>query len=173
MFNSLDTLASNHKFSSSCWSFLVSSLVGRRSGLDKSVIHNAVSSSPSPLIGTFRLFFAQSSFKVSWVNSLSKSSWSWQSTSSLCFVLFEFFHNSRLIRWIQPKEILIKIRDLSRNWTQITCSTVRHFNHYTILFSVLMWDCNWILVMHGWSCPICLIHLIGQKSVPNTRIVNK
>ena len=77
---------------------------------------------------------------------------------------FEFFHNSRLIRQIQPN-IFLKFRDLNRNWTQMACSPVRHLNHYTKLFSVLVWDYNWILFMHRWFCPIRLIHLIGRKSL--------
>ena len=73
-----------------------------------------------------------------------------------------FFHNSRLIRRIQQKEILKKFRDLSRNRTQIACLAVGHLNHYTKLFSVLVWHCNSILFMHEWFCPI---HLIGWKSL--------
>ena len=86
-----------------------------------------------------------------------------------CGVFFpehsSFFHNSRLIRWIQQNKIYKKFRDLTRNWTWIACLTVRHLNHYTTMFSVLVWGCNWILFMHGWFCPIRLIHLIGQKSL--------
>ena len=78
---------------------------------------------------------------------------------------FEFFHNSRLIRWIQQKQLAKKPRDLTRDWTQIACIAVRHLNHYTKLFSVLVWGCNWIPFMHGWFCPIRLIHLIGCKSL--------
>ena len=78
---------------------------------------------------------------------------------------FEFFHNSRLIRWIQQKKIYKKFRDLTSDWTQITCLTVRHPNHYTRVFSVFVWGYNWILFMHGWFCPICLIYLIGRKSL--------
>ena len=48
---------------------------------------------------------------------------------------------------------------------EIICITVRHFSHYTRMFSVHMWGCNWILFMHGWFCPIRLIHLIGWKSL--------
>ena len=70
------------------------------------------------------------------------------------------FHNSRLIRWIQKK-----FRDLTRNWTQVSCLTARHFNLYTRMFSVLAWGYNWILFMHWWFCPIHLIHLIGLKSL--------
>ena len=50
----------------------------------------------------------------------------------------EFFHNSRLIRRIQQKD-----------WSQINCLTVSLSNHYTRMFSVLVWDCKWILV-HAW-----------------------
>ena len=52
-----------------------------------------------------------------------------------------------------------------RDWTKITYLAVSHFNHYTRMFSVLVWSCNWILLMHRWSCPIHLIHLIEQKSL--------
>ena len=31
------------------------------------------------------------------------------------------------------------------------------------MFSVLVWGCNWILFIHGWFCPIRLIHLFGRK----------
>ena len=54
---------------------------------------------------------------------------------------------------------------LDRGWTQITCSAVSNFNHYTRMFSLLVWGCNWILFMHGWFCQIRLILLIGGKSV--------
>ena len=47
----------------------------------------------------------------------------------------------------------------------LTCLAVSHTNHYTRMSSVLVWGYNWILFMHGWFCPICLIHLIGQKSL--------
>ena len=75
---------------------------------------------------------------------------------------FDFFHNSRLIRRIQQKTIYKKL-DLTRGWTWVTCLAVRHFNHYTRMFSVLVWGCNWILFMHGCFCPIRLIHLIAQN----------
>ena len=55
--------------------------------------------------------------------------------------------------------------ELTRDWTQITFLTVSHSNHYTRMFSELLWGCNWILFMHGWFCPIGLIHLIGRKSL--------
>ena len=75
-----------------------------------------------------------------------------------------FFHNSRLIRWIQQNKIYKKFRDLIRNWTQVTCLTVRHLNHYTKLVSVPVWGYNWILFMLKWFCPVRLIHIIGRKS---------
>ena len=56
---------------------------------------------------------------------------------------------------------LQKITYLTRDWTQISCLAVKHLNHYTRMFSVLVGGCNWIQFMHGWFCPICLIHLIG------------
>ena len=43
---------------------------------------------------------------------------------------------------------------------QITCLAVSHSNHYTRMFSVLLWGCDWILFTHWWFCPIRLIHLI-------------
>ena len=76
----------------------------------------------------------------------------------------EFFHNSRLIRGIQQNKIYKKFRDFTRNWTQIACLLVRHLNYYTRMSSVLVWGYNWFLFMHGWFCPIRLIHLIGRKS---------
>ena len=75
---------------------------------------------------------------------------------------FEYFHNSRLIRWIQQNNIY-KNLDLIRDWTQIACLAVNNLNHYTAMFSKLLWGCNWILFMHGGFCPICLIHLIARK----------
>ena len=53
--------------------------------------------------------------------------------------------------------------DLTRDRTWVTCLTVRHLNHYTRMFSVLVWGWNWILFMLGWFRPILLIHLIGRK----------
>ena len=76
---------------------------------------------------------------------------------------FDFFHNSRLIRQIQQNKIYKKFRDLTRNWIQIACLTVRHLNHYTRMFSVLVSGWNWMLFMHGWFCPIHLIHQIGRN----------
>ena len=61
-------------------------------------------------------------------------------------------------------KITKKFGNLTRDWTQITCLSVRHLNHYTRMFSVLVWGCNWNLFMHGWFCPIRLIYLIGPKS---------
>ena len=75
---------------------------------------------------------------------------------------FEFFHNSHRIWQIE----LNKFRELTRDWTQITSLVVSHSNHYTRMFSVrLLRGCNQILFMHGWLCPICLIHLNGRKSL--------
>ena len=73
------------------------------------------------------------------------------------------FHNSRLIRRIQQKEIYKQFRHFSRDWTQIACLAVRHINHCTKMFSVLVWDCNSIIFMHEWICPICIIHLFILK----------
>ena len=52
-----------------------------------------------------------------------------------------------------------KIRDLTMNWTQVTCLAVSHSNHYTRMFSVLVWGCNWILFMHGSFCQTLTITL--------------
>ena len=49
-------------------------------------------------------------------------------------------------------------RDLTRVWTQNSCLVVSHSYHYTRIVSVLVWDCNWILFMHGLFCPFRLIH---------------
>ena len=54
---------------------------------------------------------------------------------------------------------------MTRDWTKMTCLAVSHSNHYTKMFSVLVWGSNWILFMHGWFCPIRLIHVIGRKSL--------
>ena len=78
--------------------------------------------------------------------------------------VIEFFHSSRLIRRIEQKKNL-QFGDMTRDWTQIACLAVKHFNHYTRMFSVLVWGCNWMLFMHGWFCPVPLIHLIGLKSL--------
>ena len=79
--------------------------------------------------------------------------------------IIEFFHNSRLIIWIQQNKIYKQFRGLTKDWTQTTRFVVSHSKHYTRMFSVLMWSSNWILLMHGWFCPICLIHLIRWKSL--------
>ena len=50
-----------------------------------------------------------------------------------------FFHNCRLIRQI----------DLTRDWTKIPYLDVSYSSHYTRMFSVFLWGCNWILFMHG------------------------
>ena len=42
-----------------------------------------------------------------------------------------------------------KFWDLTRNWIPVACLVVRHFNHYTRMFSVLVWGYNWILI-HAW-----------------------
>ena len=63
----------------------------------------------------------------------------------------ECFHNSRLIRQIQQNN-LQKFWDLSRDWTQIVCLAVSHFNHYIRVFCVLLWGWNWILFVHGLFC---------------------
>ena len=72
-------------------------------------------------------------------------------------------HTCENITFPQLHLQMVKIRDLTRDWTQIACLAARQFNHYTRMFSMLVWGCNWILFMHGWFCRICLIHLIGRK----------
>ena len=57
-----------------------------------------------------------------------------------------------------------KFGDMTRDYTQITCLAVKHFNHYTRIFSVLVWGCNWMLFMNGWFCPICF-NSSGLKSL--------
>ena len=64
-----------------------------------------------------------------------------------CIMSHRVFHNSRLIRWIQQDEIYNKVRDLTRDWTRITCLTVSHPNYYTRIISVLVSACNWMLLM--------------------------
>ena len=71
--------------------------------------------------------------------------------------------NRKYIREIRSKKNYKKIRDLIRDWKQIS-----HSNHYTRMFSVLVWDCNWIYrFMDGWFCSIRLnyLHVIGRKSL--------
>ena len=77
-----------------------------------------------------------------------------------------FFYNFHLIIRIQQNEnYKKKSRDLTKDWTWIPCLTVRHSNHYTSMFSVVVWGCNWILSMYGWFCLIRLILLIRRKSL--------
>ena len=59
---------------------------------------------------------------------------------------FEFFHNSRLIRRIQQTKICKKFTDLTRDRIRVACLTVRHRNHYTRMFSVLVWSRYRILI---------------------------
>ena len=49
-----------------------------------------------------------------------------------------FFHNSQLIGQIEQKEFTKNIGDMARDSAQIASLTVRHFNHYTRMFSVLL-----------------------------------
>ena len=35
------------------------------------------------------------------------------------------------------------------DWAQVTCITVSHSNHYTKVFSLLVWHCKWSLI-HTW-----------------------
>ena len=58
--------------------------------------------------------------------------------SEIRLSMFEFFHNSCPIRSIQENENLKKLTDLTRNLTQVACSTVSYSNHYTKVFSALM-----------------------------------
>ena len=63
----------------------------------------------------------------------------------------QVFHNSRLIRWIQQDKTYKKTSELTRDGTQIACLAVSHSNRYSRMFSMLVWGCNWILFMHGWT----------------------
>ena len=67
------------------------------------------------------------------------------------------FHDSRLITRIQQTKFTKK----SDTWLGIEPDG--HSNHY--MFSVLMWDSNWILFTCGWFFPIRLIHQIRLKSL--------
>ena len=42
-----------------------------------------------------------------------------------------------------------KMKDSAKHWTQVVWLAVIHSNHYTRMFSVLVWDCKWILI-HVW-----------------------
>ena len=59
------------------------------------------------------------------------------------------FHNFDVIRWIQQNEMCKKMKDSAKHWTQVVWLAVIHSNHYTRKFSVLVWDCKWILI-HVW-----------------------
>ena len=78
-----------------------------------------------------------------------------------CGKTIEFFHKFR----IQQNKIYKKFIAFTRDWTQIACLAVSLSNHYTRMFSVFVWGCNRIIFMHGWFCPICLIHLNLRKSL--------
>ena len=74
----------------------------------------------------------------------------------------EFFvHNSRLIRWIEQN-------DLTKDWIHIACWSISHSNHYTRLCSVLVLGCKLILFMHGWLCPIHLVHHLNHFILKKT-----
>ena len=77
----------------------------------------------------------------------------------------EFFHNCHLIKWIHQNKICKQLAGLGRDWTQITCLVVNHPNYYTRKVFCACVRHRWILFMHGWFCPIRLIHLIRWKSV--------
>ena len=47
-------------------------------------------------------------------------------------VIGVFFHNSRLIRWIQQNKFYKQIRDLAKDWIQTTCLVVSEFNKIVI-----------------------------------------
>ena len=59
----------------------------------------------------------------------------------------EFFHNSRLIRWIQQDKIYKKILDQGLNPDRLL-SCQQRSNHYTGMVFVLVWGCNWILFVY-------------------------
>ena len=46
--------------------------------------------------------------------------------------------NPRWLNRIQQTKLQNNIRDLARNWTQVACLQVRHLNHHTRMFSVLL-----------------------------------
>ena len=50
-------------------------------------------------------------------------------------------------------------------WLKIEPRFFATLTYYTKMFSVLVWGCNSILFVEGWFCPICVIHLIGRKSL--------
>ena len=89
----------------------------------------------------------------------------WYFWSALWSQTIEFFHNSCRIQWIQQNKIYKKIIVLPGMEPQVTCLSVRHLNHYTIMSSVLVWGYKWTIFMLGWLCPIHLIHWIRRKSV--------
>ena len=61
-------------------------------------------------------------------------------TTPACESPSEFFHNSRLIRWIQQNKIYKKFRDLTKNFS--------HTNHYTRMILCLCED--EIESIHDW-----------------------
>ena len=84
---------------------------------------------------------------------------------SQCWLVYIFLHISLLMRWIQQNKFYKKkIRNLIKDWTQIACFAVIHSNHDIRKFSMLVWDCKWIII-HAWVILFyCVIHLIRWKS---------
>ena len=76
--------------------------------------------------------------------------------ASTLFWRNQVFQNYRLI----PKK---QIPKKSETWTQIACLAVSQSNHYTKMFSGLLWGCNWFIFIYAWFCPIRAIYLNGQK----------
>ena len=66
----------------------------------------------------------------------------WQ-CSVIKIYAFEYFHNSHLIGRIQQNKIYKKLETWSGIEPGIACVTVRHINHYTRMFFVLVWGCYW------------------------------
>ena len=81
----------------------------------------------------------------------------------LIFSLFEFFHNSCLIRWILQNKIYKKLQI----WPGIEPRLLAYLSGtLTITLECFLFLCEVvILFMHSWLCPIHLIHLIGGKSL--------
>ena len=87
----------------------------------------------------------------------------WKRKPMEMMLIESFLHICLLIGWIQQNIICKKFRDLTMDWTQITCLAVSYSNHYIKMFSVFLWGCNGSLFMFGWFCPIRLfIELDGN-----------
>ena len=92
---------------------------------------------------------------------LTKSQELWHSSFFIILVLLDEFNKIKFTK---------KSIDLTRDWTKLTFLAISQSNHYTRMFSVLVWGLNWIWFIHVWFCPIRLIQLIGRKSVSNVHV---